>query len=211
PGRRSLYDTFRALIELKSDYAVFSTDNFSISQQQGKLKRINLQHSEMDVVVLGNFDVLTGTIPGGFTRTGKWYEFFSGDSLMITSSTLDSEISLQAGEYRLYTSTRIERPAFITSAESPLEGRRVSSVNAFPNPFRYGTMLTFGQVASGTGAEIEIVSLKGQPVRRLRAASGSSEIWWDGLTESGTEAEPGIYFIKMSDGIVMSTGRLIKF
>ncbi len=58
----------------------------------------------MDVVVLGNFDLTPQTIDPNFTKTGTWYEFFSGRTLEITAASQNTPISLLQGEYRLYTS-----------------------------------------------------------------------------------------------------------
>ena len=43
-----------------------------------------------------------------FTKLGKWYEYFTGDSLTVTDT--GGPVELQPGEYRLYTTKRLPKP-----------------------------------------------------------------------------------------------------
>ena len=63
-------------------------------------------HDEEDALVIGNFGVTEDEIQPGFTKTGWWYELFSGDSLNITD--VNQSVSLEAGEYVLYASKKME-------------------------------------------------------------------------------------------------------
>ena len=87
PLRKDLYKGLAAIINLRKSQPAFTEGTFTIAQSAngGKQKRINIQHATMDVVVIGNFDVINGAMIGGFTKTGKWYEYFSGDSITVTA------------------------------------------------------------------------------------------------------------------------------
>ncbi|MDZ7633861.1 MAG: hypothetical protein U5L72_05265 [Bacteroidales bacterium] len=74
-ARRNLYDNFSALAGLKKNQPAFGSDNFTI-YESGETKRLNIQHADMDVVLIGNFDLFPREIAPNFTRTGTWYEFF---------------------------------------------------------------------------------------------------------------------------------------
>ena len=93
--RRTLKNVVASLIKLRQEHEVFKTTDFTLTLS-GFLKRINLNHAEMNVVVIGNFDVNQGSIVPAFNHTGKWYEFFTGDSLDVTSLT--ASVELAAGE-----------------------------------------------------------------------------------------------------------------
>lgn len=128
--RRTLKNVVASLIKLRQEHDVFKTTDFTLTLS-GFLKKINLNHSEMNVVVLGNFDINQGTIIPGFNNTGMWYEFFTGDSLNVTSLT--ETISLAAGEYRLYTSKKLVKP------ETGLGVTELATLNEhiwdpYPNP-----------------------------------------------------------------------------
>ena len=66
----------------------------------------------MDVVVLGNFDVTSGSLDPNFSKAGKWYEYFSGDSLEVSNTS--DVIIMEAGEYRIYSTERLTTPEIIT-------------------------------------------------------------------------------------------------
>jgi hypothetical protein len=67
----------------------------------------------MDVTILGNFDTYPWTIDPSFTKTGTWYDFLSGDSLVV--SDLHMPIGLDKSEYRIYTSVKLETPDLISA------------------------------------------------------------------------------------------------
>ena len=52
----------------------------------------------MDVVIVGNFDVTKNQFPLNFTKTGTWYEYFTGEEKNV--STLQQSITLNPGEYK---------------------------------------------------------------------------------------------------------------
>ena len=60
-------------------------------------KKINATHPTMDVAIIGNFNVTPLSPSPTFSRTGKWYEFFSGDSIEVTD--VNMLVNLQPGEF----------------------------------------------------------------------------------------------------------------
>jgi len=206
-GRRNVYDNFMALIELKKTHEAFSSDNFSI-YQTGKLKRVNIEHSDMDAVVLGNFDVITGSLTGNFTRTGKWYEFFSGESIDVTSTTQQQSISLFPGEYRLYTSKLVTRPSFLAGIEDqPAYDKEDGFIfGAYPNPFSERAKVTFTGDNIYQPHTIELFSSDGSRVRVIVVPAGIDEVTIDG---AGLAA--GVYYLKVSAGRASSVKRLVRY
>jgi hypothetical protein len=90
--RKNLYDNFSALALLKKSEPAFSSGNFSI-YESGETKRLNIQHADMDVVVIGNFDLFPRDIAPNFTRTGTWYEFFRGTAIDVSAANQNTPIS----------------------------------------------------------------------------------------------------------------------
>ena len=107
--RRYTKNIFAELIKLKTTQPVFSTEDMT-SDLSSAIKRMWLKHNTMDVTVLGNFDIITQEVDPAFPNTGKWYEFFTGDSLEVSNPT--QPISFLPGEYRLYT-TRKDRKSVV--------------------------------------------------------------------------------------------------
>ncbi|MGB0457247.1 MAG: alpha-amylase family glycosyl hydrolase [Chitinophagales bacterium] len=131
--RVDVYETFRNLNYLKKTYSVFRTTNFNYSLWQ-PVKTVNL-YGDFDVAAISNTDVSDRLWRPNFSRLGTWYEYFSGDSVEVTDYNQD--VSLGPGEYRLYTSQKIERlgPADLnTTTGLRTDDYKASSWSVFPNP-----------------------------------------------------------------------------
>jgi 1,4-alpha-glucan branching enzyme len=103
--RMHVYNTWSNIIALKKKYPdVFNTDDFSINDN-GLTKSIILEHTSMDVLILGNFDVSDKSVNANFTKTGTWYEYFTGEEKNVSST--NESLVLMPGEYRLYSTQRI--------------------------------------------------------------------------------------------------------
>lgn len=119
PGRERLRQVTSALIHLKTDYPTFSTEDFDFDDSNLDLKVVRLNHPNMDAVSMVNFRTTNADINPKFQSTGTWYEYFTGDSLIVTDP--QEKIAFGPGEYRIYTSRRITPPdGFITATDEPL-------------------------------------------------------------------------------------------
>jgi glycosidase len=128
-SRDKLYRVWSSLIHLKRDEPAFRSRDFSLYLSDAA-KRISIDHSDMDVRIIGNFDVVPQTLNPSFSRTGWWYDFFRADSVQVTS--LSDPVTLAPGEYRIYTTKRLTDPGIHTVGKtflSPDRGFRV-----YPNP-----------------------------------------------------------------------------
>lgn len=104
--RMDLYNVTAKMISLKKQFpSTFNTDNYNLSVG-GLVKRINLYDNvgSLDVVIVANFDMTTQSVNPNFPTTGNWYDTFSGSTLNVTNPT--ASISLQPGEYRVYSQTQ---------------------------------------------------------------------------------------------------------
>jgi hypothetical protein len=122
------------LIALKRLEPVFSTENVVLTVGTSAIvKRIVLSHSSRNVVVLGNFSVVSRQAVPNFTSTGVWYEFFTGDSIVVSS--VSAPIAFQPGEYRIYSNKKWKAPeAYIDLLLSSEPAKTNGSMKVFPNP-----------------------------------------------------------------------------
>ncbi|MDP4204523.1 MAG: alpha-amylase family glycosyl hydrolase [Bacteroidota bacterium] len=129
PVRKKLFNTYKAMISLRNDNPIFvsGTENLNVS---GAMKRIGLSNSDMNTVLVGNFDVVSSTIDISFQHTGTWYEFFSGKSKNVTSTS--ELVTLAPGEYLLYTDKKTKTFTQITQPDNN-DSTYVSTVIS-PNP-----------------------------------------------------------------------------
>lgn len=170
--RQKLYKVFAALNNLKQNYPAFSTDNFQI-YASGSTKRIVLTHSSMNVIIIGNFDVVTQNINPGFHSTGTWYDFFAGDSISVSNTT--APVTLNAGEFKIYTSVKLPAPE--PDILSNTEGEIITSelpekyelLQNYPNPFNPVTTIEYAipQSESAGITTLKVYDLIGREVATL--------------------------------------------
>jgi len=114
-NRKKLYQVFAALIKLKSEEAAFRSDDFSLNTNSA-LKRIEINHTDMDVRIVGNFDVIEGSISPSYSKTGSWYDYFSGKEITVTDQ--NATVLLAPGEYHIYTTKQLVIPEVISAPKA---------------------------------------------------------------------------------------------
>ena len=130
--RKKLFNIYSALHQLRAQNEVFHTPDFEIIQPTSLVKGIHLRTLDHSMAMMGNFGVTQGVTTRTFPFSGKWYEFFSGDSLTVSQA--DLPINLKPGEYRLYSSKPFDPNIrqLITST-SFLKPEQID-LKVFPNP-----------------------------------------------------------------------------
>ena len=126
--RVKLYHVYAQLIQLKKTEEAFSTSNFSLDLNNA-MKKINLTNEDMNVVILGNFGVSEGSINPSFQNAGTWYEYWTGDSIVVTNT--NSSIDMEAGEYLIYTTKKLTKPDYVGLSEGEIKD---IDLTLFPNP-----------------------------------------------------------------------------
>jgi len=106
-NRKHIYSTWATLNAFRNQHPVFHTTDFTLNVS-ALLKSVQLRHATMDVVIIGNFDITTKSVNPNFTKTGTWYEYFSGEIRTVSNQT--ATIDLKPGEYRLYSSVKLTDP-----------------------------------------------------------------------------------------------------
>ncbi len=200
PARLKLYKVFKTLINLKKDYPAFRSNNFSIDAA-GNFKKINIYDSTMDVAVVGNFNVQPSTGDPGFTQTGTWYDYFSGDSIIVTST--QGSILLLPGEFHIYTTIRLPKPEDdilndIQKSENQVV-REFGLEQNFPNPFNPSTVIRFN-VEENSHVILKIYDVLGREVKTLvnsEMNNGQYSLTWNCDNNSGEKVSSGIYLYRM--------------
>jgi 1,4-alpha-glucan branching enzyme len=105
--RQHLFQTYAALIKLKKEEDAFQSTNFTLTTRDA-LKRIEINHTSMDVRIIGNFDVQAGSISPKFSKTGTWYDYFTGTELSV--SNINMAINLAPGEFKIFTTKKLTKP-----------------------------------------------------------------------------------------------------
>jgi len=103
-NRRHLYSVFAKLIKMKINNPVFTSTNFKYSLT-GAVKTIQMLDNTANVMVIGNYDVVTQTAAITFPSTGIWYDNMTATSISVTS--LPYSMTLAPGEYHVYSDKRL--------------------------------------------------------------------------------------------------------
>ena len=180
--RRNLYLVYSTLIDLKKNEEAFSTSSYSLDVS-GEMKKIRLNHSDMNVVILGNFSLEENDITPAFQNTGTWYELWTGDTLEVTNT--NEKISLQPGEYRFYTTVKINKPDYVGLDDIEAESM---ILKLYPNPADNQLNVSINEEIS----EVSIYNLLGSRVyTNSNVNSESTSIYI-------SEFNAGYYFISVS-------------
>jgi hypothetical protein len=124
-------------------------------------------------------------------RDGIYYDFGEPSNLDIYAA-------------RVTTSGNVDVSPSRTTAFKLLPAR--------PNPTRAETVIPFDLPSSAT-VDLEIFSLLGQRIRSLARSQefspGPNELLWDGRSDAGRKAPPGIYLVRLAVGRQSVVGRIV--
>ncbi|MCC2545308.1 T9SS type A sorting domain-containing protein [Hymenobacter sp. BT175] len=205
PARRRLFDVYASMAALKKASPAFETTNYTMSLTRA-MKVIHLNDPSMDVTILGNFGLTDGPIAPDFQRAGKWYNYLKGDSITVTDP--GAAIQLAAGEYAVYTSVRVKRPAsVITSTQRARELASTLRLEALPNPASTQVTLRY-QLTAPAAVTVTVQNMLGAVVRTLPATARQMT----GAHEAAlpvADLPSGIYLVRLSTGEQMQTTRLV--
>jgi hypothetical protein len=194
--RKNLLGVYSALINLRNTYPAFKTTDFTLDID-ALVKRITLRSAQGNIFVIGNFDVQTVVVPSGFTTTGTWYDYFTGQASTITDT--QQFILLQPGEFHIFTSTKVATPpagivpwsGTISAVTSLPTVSQVPTV--YPNPTQQA--MNIGWVSSYQGkVHLELTDLSGKIIGS-RQTEKTNENWKENWLMSSPVH--GVYLLKI--------------
>lgn len=197
--RVKLYKTWAALINLRNSSPAFTEPESTTYALSNRIKRIILEHSDTDVVVVGNFDVTAITTTGDFPQTGTWYDYFDGTEYEVTNA--EQAIRLEPGEFKVYTTKQFDAPesGIATSNEElPSEGPESFKLYSnYPNPFNPSTNIKFDVAKTGV-VKLEVFDILGRKVATL--FDGKKSIGTHTVTFDASSLSSGVYFTRFTAG-----------
>jgi hypothetical protein len=200
--RAKLQKEITSLLYLKNNYPTFSTDDFLFNDGNLYLKTVHLNHPDMDAVTLVNFRVIHSDINPKFQHTGTWYEYFTGDSLVVTDT--QKKLTFAPGEYRIYTSKRLVPPVgyFTTS----------TSEATIPEIALYPNLITHQDPVYGfLNVQVKIESVHISDLNGVQIPDYDLQILDGGFSLTfPEELSPGIYFISVKSEGGYFIGKIIK-
>jgi pullulanase/glycogen debranching enzyme len=180
-NRNNVKETWSKLIELKLNYDIFKTGNFTLNVGNANgLNTVHLTDTNTSatinyVTIIGNFGVTTQNITPNFQQAGQWYSLLE-DNASINVTNTNTLISLAPGEYKIYAN----KPATLSNEDNIVLSDKIFT---YPNP----TKDNF-QISTDTN-HIIIYDITGKKVKEFKGRFIANN------TFSIKELENGIYFL----------------
>ena len=207
--RHRLFVIYKLLNNLRKTQPVFGTNNYSFSLST-PLKSLQLISPDMEVNILGNFGITSSTINPAFPQTGKWYEYFTGDSVSVVN--VNDLINLLPGEYRLYTTKKLASPKILLGIKDNLLPRKEQFVTVYPNPSPEEFTFEIKSI-NPTPVLISVFDISGRLIRQLKTSiisDGIQIVRWDGKSANGNTAQSGFYLVEVRTSSDHETVKIIK-
>jgi len=173
--RMGSFEKIAQLLKLRDKYeTMFLNGTCNVTAGQGVSGRyIQWTYNSDKLVVVGNFNVVGGTSYTGnttaapFASTGTYYEYFTGATLAVTSTS--QTISLEPGELRIYTSTQETLPTVPTTFSYD-DYVGLTPANAATRNFVYPTITdqTIHISSEEQPQYVQVYSLRGDLVKLAR-------------------------------------------
>jgi hypothetical protein len=164
-NRAKLHKTYRQLLHWRAAFpSVFQSDSIAMDVA-GPAKTIHLYTADSNAVTVGNFNVLPRQYTLNFPHDGKWFEAFSGDSVVISNQSLS--LNMAPGDYKLYFDFKPElpeEPVVIDTPSTPIDSSASNGVVSFyPNPTQ-GTLKAFVKLTRDSDVLISLFTPMGKVV-----------------------------------------------
>ncbi|MBI5218577.1 MAG: T9SS type A sorting domain-containing protein [Bacteroidia bacterium] len=221
PYRVKLFKTYTALINLKTQYHLFRTSNYDMNTSS-RDKRIRIfddgtTGSGMACIVVGNFDVLQGQVWPEFSHAGYWYDYLTGDSILVNQNQIAGNnftLMYEPGEYHIFTDHSLPVPDIpqITSDEKIKIGEINSLASyVYPNPFNSEQTICY-TLPGNEFVTLKIFDILGNEVRTLvneKQQPGIHYIRWNGSLTTGEKIKEGYYYYRICAGKSTESNKLL--
>jgi 1,4-alpha-glucan branching enzyme len=206
PDRLRLSQLYKEMLKLRTKYPVFNFPSNATLNLGSSLKTIHLDHPELQVFLFGNYDLITqGNQSISFPKTGKWYNYFTGKELNVTSAQVS--FGLRPNEFYLFTDKPLPLPQkdilqadFITSVPEEVDE---DGFAIYPNPTTSSLVVELPKEMAGASYRVLDVTS-----RVVFEGKGSLSLPILGLELAGIQ--PGIYIFEVFDTKRVLHKRFIK-
>ncbi len=195
PARLSLYNVYAQLIKLKltpNYFSTFTTAN-SAYDMASNVKWLKLTTDSLNVVVVGNFDVVPNSASITFPNAGTWYSYLTGSTRTATGNA--ETINLQPGEYYVYTNKDVKN----TIATAIMPSASISLTMAMtisPNPSRQNAIINYDLPENGKVA-INMLSINGNRILSIYNGYQTKGLHSMALSNSFSTFSNGMYLVQL--------------
>ncbi len=154
------------------------------------VKKLVLTHSDLNVVVLANFDANTVNTSIDFPSLGKWKNYLTGDSLQVATNT--QNFTLTPGAYKVFINDTLSTGVVTTNVEA-LNKNEAIGLSVYPNPSKGDYTIDFESASSHVN--IDLFNNLGIHVKTLYV--GWVEKGFNSIKINNLDQKPGFYIVKL--------------
>ncbi|WP_332020892.1 alpha-amylase family glycosyl hydrolase, partial [Kaistella sp.] len=199
-ARKSVYDTWAKILELRLANEVFNTKTFTV-ESGNLMPRIYIWNNAAasalkNVVILANFTLTPQNVVPDFPYTGSWVNLMDNTSVSVSSTT--APITIEPGGFRIFGNAS----ALATDEAGSVKNE--VSLTLTQNPVTNGTAnLRYTNAKNGT---VSIYDLTGALVKTLKVTKDNGD---EAVSINGLKS--GMYLIQLkSDKGVAVTKMMVK-
>ncbi|MEM1043228.1 MAG: alpha-amylase family glycosyl hydrolase [Bacteroidota bacterium] len=217
PDRRNLYETWAALINLRNDYALFTSPDTEVTLEVGNndaTRSITLTLADAPdgepsaAVIVGNFGLQARDIAQAFPASGTWYEFFTDTERELSGT--NASVVLDPGFARVFTDVDVPSPAggiYVVDDEAgPGTPLAFGLDAAYPNPFASAATIGY-TLAAPSAVRLEVYDVLGRRVAVL--ADGLLPAGTHRAVLDGSSLPSGTYVVRLTAGADSATQKLL--
>ena len=197
-ARKSLYDTWAKILEIRLSSDVFNTKTFTVESGNLMPRLVifnNTTSSALkNVVVLANFTSSTQNIVPDFPYTGSWYNLMDNTQSNVTSTT--TPITIEPGGFRIFGNSK----ALATNEAN--QSKNAVSLVLTQNPVSNGTASI--RYTNAKNGSLAIYDFSGTLIKTVQVSkdNGDENISINGL-------KTGMYFIQLKSEKGIAVAKMI--
>jgi hypothetical protein len=164
-ARKELLSVYTGLLSFRnhpSFKAGFTTNRVERSLSAA-FKWLKLTTDTSNILVVGNFDVISSTGSVTFQSPGTWYDYFTGTTFTATGTA--QSMTLQPGEFHIYVNRNVTYPINFSNPTTPVmdllyDGKKLV-LSVKPNPVKENGIIEYELPETGV-VEFQMYNSNGQ-------------------------------------------------
>ena len=164
-NRKSLFDVYSKLFKLRntSNYIGTFTTGTIAYDLANTFKSLKVTSDSLNIVVIGNFDVIVQTGSVTFPAAGTWYSYLTGTNRTATGAA--ESITLQPGEYYVYTNKNLAG-SVATAVSTVINNVADLSISITPNPVNSNAIIQYTLPETGK-VILSVLDMNGKKMATL--------------------------------------------